>query len=621
MSADSDVQRLLDEIAAVADELGDAASARRARAEAGAVSAHVARVVVVGEKKRGKSSLINALLGRPGLLPVDADIATSVHVTVYAADEESALVVDETHPGGLDVPLADIGEYAALDPETMEMRHPGVREVSVGLPDELLQAGITLTDTPGVGGLVSGHAELTLAALSMADALLFVVNGSSELTASECAFLAQATERIASVAFVLTQTDKFPRWRDVLAKDQELIVGHAPQFANARWFPVSSRLRLDAVRAAVAGRTGDAAALDERSGFGPLAEVLTQRIAGRAAELRAANAVWVARQVVAKLTGDTEQRLRSLAKDPRLGADVRAKQEQLAKYRSADAAWRRDLDSEFAKLSQEMLRQYQKRIVDLQGRADQWVAMADSDTVTQVAHDVEAALRAMWADLVSAARAGATAIAARITASLGAEGTDAMLTADVPYPEQLPGAGEFQLPRSQPASGFTEKLAEIWPSLSGFSVTAMAAHVLLGLAVPPLGLISVGGIMAMFLHEGRKKQKATAQARAELHRHVQDALRRAGAEMTPPLLDGVQAMHVAIRDTITGQMEARNRELAGAIVAANRHLEESEQVLAPQRAAAEQALRRLVALVARVDQVTAGVAEGAEGPVGAGEPA
>ena len=182
MAADADIPRLLGEIAAVAAELGDAGSAERARAEAGAITSHPARVVVVGEKKRGKSSLINALLRRPDLLPVDADIATSVHVTVYAADAEEAVVVDEATPDGMPIPLAEIGEYAALDPDTLEMKHPLVREVGVGVPDPLLRSGLELIDTPGVGGLVSGHAELTLAALSMADALLFVVNGSGELT-------------------------------------------------------------------------------------------------------------------------------------------------------------------------------------------------------------------------------------------------------------------------------------------------------------------------------------------------------------------------------------------------------------------------------------------------------
>ena len=35
-------------------------------------------IVVVGETKRGKSSLTNALVGVPGLSPVDAAVATSV---------------------------------------------------------------------------------------------------------------------------------------------------------------------------------------------------------------------------------------------------------------------------------------------------------------------------------------------------------------------------------------------------------------------------------------------------------------------------------------------------------------------------------------------------------------
>jgi Dynamin family len=597
MAADTDVPRLLGEIAAVAAELGDGDAARRARAEATAVVAHSARVVVVGEKKRGKSSLINALLGRPGLLPVDVDIATSVHVTVGAADEESAFAVDDEHPGGMAIPLSAIAEYAALDPDTMEMPHPGVREVGVGLPDPLLRSGIELIDTPGVGGLVSGHAELTLAALSMADALLFVVSGSSELTASECAFLEQATERIASVAFVLTQTDKYPSWRKVLAANQQLVLKHAPQFGTAPWFAVSS---LDAARAAAASDPAESAALAERSGFRPLEEALTQRIAGRAAELRAKNAAWVAGRLIRKLTDDQERRLRSLSRDPELIATIRGKEEQLAKHRGADAKWRRDLDTEFAKLSQDMMRLYQKRIVDVQGRADQWIAMADTDTVTQIAHDLDASLRAMWADLVTDARTGAISIAARITASLGADTMDALLLdMDNPYPQQLAEGGELRPSPEGSPQGFAEKLTNVWPSLSGFSVTAMAAHMVLGLAVPPLAIVSIGGILALYLHQGRRKQAATARARADLQRHVQGELRRAGAEMMPPLLDGVQAMHARIRDTISERMAALSRELTEAIAQAARHQQESEQELAPQRAAAEQALRRLRALADR----------------------
>src|SRR5689334_11505762 len=52
--------------------------------------------VVCGEFKRGKSSLINALLGEPGLFPVDVDIATSLVTTIaYRAEERITVAIGE----------------------------------------------------------------------------------------------------------------------------------------------------------------------------------------------------------------------------------------------------------------------------------------------------------------------------------------------------------------------------------------------------------------------------------------------------------------------------------------------------------------------------------------------
>ena len=49
-------------------------------------------VVVAGEVKRGKSSLVNALIGAD-VLPVDIDIATAVPVALVRAEEQRAIVV------------------------------------------------------------------------------------------------------------------------------------------------------------------------------------------------------------------------------------------------------------------------------------------------------------------------------------------------------------------------------------------------------------------------------------------------------------------------------------------------------------------------------------------------
>ena len=602
MGSETGIPRLLGEIAAVADEVGDGDSAKRARDELQAVSAQAARVVVVGEKKRGKSSLINALLRRPGLLPVDSDIATSVHITVFAAESEQAIVVDETHPEGFAVPLADIGEYAALDPQTGEMRHAGVREVSVGLPEPLLRSGLDLIDTPGVGGLVAGHAALTLAALSLADALLFVVNGQSELTDSECEFLKRATDRIATVVFVLAQTDKYPKWRETLAVNQVLIAKHAPRFADSSWFAVSARDRGEAMKATAAGKADRAAQLEQRSGFAALEAELSERIAGHAAELREQNAAFVARRVLDKLTGDQERRRRSLEKDPQLVATVRAKQDALTEATRADASWRRELEASFRKLAKQSSLEYQRGLVDLQVSSDAWVARATTATASQIAHDFDAGLRAVWADVEARTREGALAIAAYIAQSLGTEGVDA-LDADVPYPEQL--ASRQLLIGSEPQQGgIRGQLGRLMPNLQGVSLVSMLGHLLFA-TLNPFAVLAGGGVVAWLLGKNRREQQDHARARAEVQRHIQFVVSQARMEFANALGELIESLQEQLRETIEDRMQKRQAELSAAIVEAKRHLEESEQVLAPQRDACEKMLGRLRALMTRAGALTA----------------
>src|SRR5262249_58605913 len=47
-------------------------------------------IVVVGETKRGKSSMVNMLIGVPGLSPVDAAVATSAYLELTYATAHGA---------------------------------------------------------------------------------------------------------------------------------------------------------------------------------------------------------------------------------------------------------------------------------------------------------------------------------------------------------------------------------------------------------------------------------------------------------------------------------------------------------------------------------------------------
>ncbi|MER5353716.1 dynamin family protein [Kitasatospora sp. NPDC002551] len=410
-----------------------AEGARRLRAEAARAADGAASLVVVGEKKRGKSSTINSLVGVWDLLPVDADVATGVHVVVRHGERPRAdayllpAAPGTANPGtatpasaGADprpetIPLERIAEYAAVDPATGRPHRLDVHHVEVELPVPLLAAGLELVDTPGVGGLVSGHARLALAALENADALVFVVDGSSELTRSELDFLARATERTAETVFVLTKTDSHDAWPAVLERNRELLARHAPRHADAPWFPVSNRARRDAADAAGSGELQDAAELLEESGFEPLDALLRRRIAARAAELRLANVVHVALAALAAPLAEQELRLRSLQQDPTLAAEVERAEEALRLLQPESAQWRRVLTTGARDLKNTLQLGFRRSINDVRQLAEAKIATSEPAALAQeFPADLEAQVEALWLQLDNAARRGLAVLEERV---------------------------------------------------------------------------------------------------------------------------------------------------------------------------------------------------------------
>ena len=91
--------------------------------------------------------------------------------------------------------------------------------VEVRVPAPLLEGGLTLVDTPGVGGLNAGHAAATLAFLPSADALVFVTDASAELSGPELEFLASARGAGPPVLVAVTKIDMYPEWRRIIDLD------------------------------------------------------------------------------------------------------------------------------------------------------------------------------------------------------------------------------------------------------------------------------------------------------------------------------------------------------------------------------------------------------------------
>ncbi|WP_454992653.1 dynamin family protein [Corynebacterium matruchotii] len=189
-------------------------------------------VVVIGEVKRGKSSLVNALIGYRNLLPVDVLTCTSapIRVHIQGGDEASeypqvALVRgterQTVHPNDLYQWVTQAGTQASGN---LEAELPSAAEITLRC-DSL--AGITLVDTPGVGGLDQQAVKSALLEARNAGVLLMVCDASSPITAPEMDILREAKETVGGVIVAVTKTDKnIRRWKSIIADNRRLINDH-----------------------------------------------------------------------------------------------------------------------------------------------------------------------------------------------------------------------------------------------------------------------------------------------------------------------------------------------------------------------------------------------------------
>jgi hypothetical protein len=228
-------------------------------------------VAIVGEFKQGKSTLVNALL-RTDICPVDADIVTAVPTVLRFGTPPSVTLQIPAEDGTLDPVVVPFDQLRRYVTEESSAGDATPRSVEVRLDRRLLGAGLSFVDTPGVGGLDSAHGNLTLGALTTADAALFVTDASQELTAPEVDFLRRILDRCPHVYCVVTKTDLHGEWRRIV----ELNAGHlAKQGLDVPIVAVSSFLRLRA-------QARDSPELNTESGFPRLVELLRRDVLGAA---------------------------------------------------------------------------------------------------------------------------------------------------------------------------------------------------------------------------------------------------------------------------------------------------------------------------------------------------
>ena len=146
-------------------------------------------LVVVGRFSRGKTSLMNAVLGIDRL-PTGIRPLTSVITTVTYGTQEKAVIHFSGLGIPLDVPLAALPQY--VTEEGNSGNHRRVTIAQVQLPVELLRRGFYFIDTPGLGSPIVENTRTTERFLPEADAFVLVTSYEGPLSDEEVRFLRSA---------------------------------------------------------------------------------------------------------------------------------------------------------------------------------------------------------------------------------------------------------------------------------------------------------------------------------------------------------------------------------------------------------------------------------------------
>lgn len=165
------------------------------------------RLAVVGKYNRGKSSLMNAMLGHAwlptGILPL-----TSVITTVCYGTHPRVLIRREGFALPQEISLDDLPEYVT------EAHNPGnekrVDLAEIQLPSDLLRHGFLFIDTPGHGSGIAANTEATRRFLPEADAAVVVLSFESPLDEADMDLLVRLHRLGRKLFVVLNKADLFP---------------------------------------------------------------------------------------------------------------------------------------------------------------------------------------------------------------------------------------------------------------------------------------------------------------------------------------------------------------------------------------------------------------------------
>jgi Dynamin family len=248
------------------------------------------QLAVVGQFSRGKSTLMNAMLGHP-YLPTGALPMTSVVTTVRFGSRPSAFVRRASSTVPIETSLDDLVRFVAQSSHEREELQVVAADIEV--PAEILRLGFWFVDTPGIGSAITANTATTERFLPHADAVIFVTSFDAPLSDAELEFLAKVRRHVEKLFVVVNKLDLVsPRESQAIVAYVRERLGEPGGDAELRLFATSARRALEAKlrRDRVAFAESGLPALEQTLVHFLTAEksrVFLRRVSGRAVQLLA----------------------------------------------------------------------------------------------------------------------------------------------------------------------------------------------------------------------------------------------------------------------------------------------------------------------------------------------
>ena len=555
-------------------------------------------VHVVGEFKQGKSSLVNALLMAP-ICPVDDDIATAVSTEVRYAEKVCASASFESLEGSDGAGWTEAISPSEIAAYVSEAGNPGntrrLRSVTVGIDRPLLASGLALVDTPGVGGLGSIQNAAALSTLPQSHAVLFVSDASQELTAAELRFLGTVQDLCPTVVMILSKTDLYPHWEQVLRLDR----AHLERRQIAiEVLPLSSEVR------GRAARTSDQE-MNNESGFPPLVRRLGEVVTGAerlALDAVAAHVLSAVDQLEVVARAHRAALIDPEALDVLIGELTAAKQRADA-LRERSAKWQQLLQDGFSDIASDIDFDLRDRSRTVLHEAEATISEGDPAKNWE---EFEAWLRQRLAAEALENYAifvrRAKEVAATVSEHFALAEADVIRVQEVAAPVEL-------IERFAVDSNFVGRkskgtgMAAFQKAYSGLLMFTMLAH-LAGLAMIPMGAgllpAVLMGRVGLMDDRRRKLEQRRAEAKATVRRFVDDFNMQGGKDSR----DAVRHVQRELRSACADRVTELQRSASEALAAAQTSVTSTESA-SKQRERIDSDLVTLASLRARMDDLAA----------------